>query len=73
MTKGENAAGPRLHGCAGNDRLLMQFNSAANNMLLHRDSHMHEIVQSFGFSTSEGLAIMNAKILVDFSQCSWRS
>ena len=73
MTKGEKAAGYRLHGCAGNDRLLMQFSCAANDMLLHRDSHMHEIVQSLEFSTREGLAIKNAKILVDFSQCSWLS
>ena len=51
----------------------MHFNCAANDMLLHRDSHMHGIVQSFEFGTSGGLAVENAMTLVDFSQYSWLS
>ena len=71
MTQGKKAATCWLHVCAGKDRLRMQFDCAASNMLPHRDSHMHEIVQSFEFGTSEGLAVNNAKTLADFSPRPW--
>ena len=46
----------------------MQSDGTANNMLLHQDSHMHEIVQSIELGTSEDMAVKNAKTLIDFSR-----